>query len=373
MSWIAVLCVGAIAAYLLRAGFLLLGAWREQRRSRDYGSVTGWAPKVSVVVPARNEEHNIARCLDSIFACQYPDFEVIVVNDRSTDGTEKVLEALQRRYGGRLRIFHRRQEPQKASLQGKAGALHMGVEHAQGEILLFTDADCVVPPTWVQAMVAPFSREGIGFVAGFVLVEGRRFFHRLQAAEWLLLSAAGSAGIGWGKALGCFGNNIAVRARAYWDTGGYERIPFSVTEDLALQQAVHASGWQMHYCYAPEAVVQTLPVPTVGDRLRQLQRWGQGGRRLGLWAVIFVVTTVLFFSALVAAGITQQWLWVAGVAAVRLGADTALGVLSAFSIRRPRLLFMVPFAVVSLALVELILPFLVYLRPRVRWKGQVLF
>lgn len=372
MSWVEGLCLVGMAVYALRTVFFGLGAWRQWRQSRRDCLSPAWSPTVSVVIPARNEEHTIAVCVEAVFACRYPDFEVIVVNDRSTDGTEAVLEELQRRYGERLRVVHRRQEPQKANLQGKAGALHMGIEHARGEILLLTDADCRVPPTWIATMVAPFVQPEVGFVAGFVVVEGRRCFDHLQAAEWLLLNVAGSGGIGWGQALGCFGNNVAVRAQAYWDTGGYEQIPFSVTEDLTLQQAIHLRGWHMRYCHAPEAVVETLPVATLVDRIRQLRRWGQGGRRLGLWAVAFVLTSVLFFGALIAAGVAGEWLWIAGVLATRCGADTALGILAALSIRRLPLLWMVPAASGFLMLVEFLLPSLVYLQPRVRWKGRVL-
>ncbi len=372
MSWIEGLCLLAIAVYVLRTAFFGVGAWRQWRHSRRECLPAGSTPAVSVIIPARNEEHTIARCVESVFACRYPSFEVLVVNDRSTDGTEAVLEELQRRYGERLRVFHRREEPRVANLQGKAGALHIGVEHARGEILLFTDADCRVPPTWIATMVAPFAQPAVGFVAGFVLVEGKRFFDLLQAAEWLLLNAAGSGGIGWGQALGCFGNNLAVRAQAYWDTGGYERIPFSVTEDLGLQQAVHRCGWRMVYCHAPEAVVETLPVATLAERIRQLRRWGQGGRRLGLWAVAFMLTTALFFGALAGAGVAGEWLWMVGVLAARCGADTALGALAALSIRRPRLLWMVPVASAFLMVMEGVLPLLVYLQPQVRWKGRVL-
>ncbi|MCS6966245.1 MAG: glycosyltransferase, partial [Candidatus Kapabacteria bacterium] len=330
MSWVGWLCLLSILAYALRGSFFLIGAWRARRQYRKLNLAPAQPPSVSIVIPARNEERVIARCVESVMACQYSNFEVIVVNDRSTDGTAAVLRELQDRYGERLRIVHRWEEPSERNLQGKAGALHLGIEQAQGEVLLFTDADCLVPPTWIRAMVTPFSQPRVGFVAGFVLVEGQHFFARLQSAEWLMLSTAASAGIGWGQALGCFGNNVAVRARAYWDTGGYAHIPFSVTEDLTLQQAVRRCGWQMQHVCTSEGVVVTMPVRTLGDHLRQRRRWGRGGLLLGGWAIAFVTTTALFWGALLSAALAGEWLWAVGVGVVRFVADLALGMFPAY-------------------------------------------
>jgi cellulose synthase/poly-beta-1,6-N-acetylglucosamine synthase-like glycosyltransferase len=305
-------------------------------------------------------------------ACEYPALEVIVVDDCSTDATPMVLQQLQQRYGERLRVVRRTEEPREPNLQGKAGALHLGMEHARGEITLLTDADCVVPPTWVRSMVALFREPSVGFVAGFTLIRGQRLFDRIQSAEWLLLGTAGSGGIGWGQPLGCFGNNLAVRTRAYWDTGGYARIPFSVTEDLSLQQAIHRCGWQMRHLYDPAGVVWTLPVRSPADRLRQLQRWGRGGLQLGLWAVLFVMSSALYWGALLLPGVVGQWGWTAVVAAVRFVADSALGVFSALLLRQTSLVWVLPLAASFLALMELVLPVLVVLRRRIRWKGRLL-
>ncbi|MEN3026567.1 MAG: glycosyltransferase [Chlorobiota bacterium] len=374
MSWVEWLCLLGVASYVVRGSFFVLGAWREWRRDRAAKGVApeGELPSVSVIIPARNEEQTIARCVESVMASDYPRFEVIVVDDRSTDRTAEVLQELQQRYGERLRVIHRREEPRERNLQGKAGALHCGMEQARGEVAAFTDADCIVPPTWLRAVVAPFRHPEVGFVAGLTVVSGRRLFDRIQAAEWLLLGAAGGAGVGWRQALGCYGNNMAVRCRAYWDVGGYARIPFSVTEDLSLQQAIHRRGWRMRFLFGPEGMVSTLPVATVWDRLRQLQRWGRGGLLLGGWAVGFGMTTVLFWGAVFAALLAGEWLWTLGLVGCRLVADGALGVLATWTLRRWQLLWALPLGILTLAVVELVLPFLVFLQPRVRWKGRTL-
>lgn len=373
MSWVEWLVALGCCVLAVRGGFFLLGAWREWRRSsQDSPAMARWQPMVSVVIPARNEERTIARCIHSVMACSYPHFEVIVVDDDSSDGTPAVLQQLQAQYGERLRVERRCGDAPTPNLQGKAGALHRGIQQARGEILLMTDADCRVPPSWIEAMVAPFRNPAVGFVAGVTLVEGQGFFAQLQSAEWLLLSVAGSGAVGWEQVLGCFGTNLAVRARAYWETGGYEQIPFSVTEDLALQQAIVRAGWQQRYRVTPEVLVSTLPVLTLDDRLRQLQRWGRGGLTLGAWAVAFVLTTVVFWSALIAALSAGQWLGAVGMLLLRVGIESALGVFGLRLLQQWQLLPMLPVAVLWLALVELVLPVLVLTQSGVRWKGRLL-
>lgn len=372
MSWVDWLLALGCLVLSVRGGFFLVGAWRQWRRLCRSDSGQRWSPTVSVVIPARNEEQTIARCVHSVMACAYPHFEVIVVDDNSSDGTAAVLGQLRVQYGDRLRIERRSGEAASPNLQGKAGALHAGIERARGEILLFTDADCRVPPSWIDSMVAPFRDPTVGFVAGATLVEGNSFFARLQSAEWLLLGMAGSAAVGWGQALGCFGTNLAVRARAYWETGGYAQIPFSVTEDLALQQAIVRLGWRQHYLIAPEVLVTTLPVPTLRDRLRQLRRWGRGGLMLGTWALAFLCTTLLFWGAVLAGASTGHWLGVAGILTLRLAIEGALGIFGVALLRQWQLVPVVLLAVLWLAVIELVLPFLVLMRSRIHWKGRSL-
>ena len=110
-----------------------------------------------------------------------------------------------------------------------------------GEIILVTDADCQVNPGWAEAIVAHFTPE-TGMVGGVTLLEYPKddsgFWARLQALDWLFLQAIASGMTGAGRPVSILGNNFAFRRAAYDETGGFRRIGFSLTEDMALMQAI---------------------------------------------------------------------------------------------------------------------------------------
>jgi glycosyltransferase involved in cell wall biosynthesis len=139
MTVVAIIIVGAIAFYVSASLILAYGVLR-QRHSRHSDQ-----PMVSVLIAARNEEKNLAACLESLLRSNYPTakFEILVIDDRSTDGTRELAENFARQCQ-QVRVVPVRQRLENMS--GKASALCQGMEHAYGEIVLMTDADCRVPP-----------------------------------------------------------------------------------------------------------------------------------------------------------------------------------------------------------------------------------
>src|ERR687896_1210386 len=95
-------------------------------------------PQVSVIMPARNEERYIARCLDSLLGQDYPNFEIIAINDSSTDGTSEIMKAYA---ANDLRVMHIDASPKPEGWTGKNWACYQGYLHTRGELLMFTDAD----------------------------------------------------------------------------------------------------------------------------------------------------------------------------------------------------------------------------------------
>lgn len=108
---------------------------------RPAATKRGAEPLVSIVLPARNEERNIRGCVESLLAQDYPHFEVIVVDDASTDGTPRILAELRCEHPRRERLRVVRVESLPAGWAGKPHAISSGAEHARGDWLLFTDAD----------------------------------------------------------------------------------------------------------------------------------------------------------------------------------------------------------------------------------------
>jgi glycosyltransferase involved in cell wall biosynthesis len=120
------------------------------------------SPEVSVVVPVRNAEETIGDCVDSLLALAYPSgsFEVVVVDNASTDRTPAILE----RYAKRVRLLH---EPSR----GPSHARNTGIRHARGDVIAFTDADCRVDESWLAEIIPAIRDEGVGMAGGPILTE----------------------------------------------------------------------------------------------------------------------------------------------------------------------------------------------------------
>lgn len=136
---------------------LALSYPRWEKRLFRLAQAQHYTPSVSVIVPAYNEEKTIAISLQSMLSSDYPDFEVIVVNDGSTDRTEDELSAL--RSDPRLHYIRKENG-------GKASALNLGLDSARGDIVLFTDADSMFEADTIRNGVTYFVDPGVGAVSG---------------------------------------------------------------------------------------------------------------------------------------------------------------------------------------------------------------
>lgn len=353
--------------YAARLAFFLIGQARPTQQRVVWKNV----PFVSIIVPARNEEANLERCLTALCASEYPadKYEILVVNDRSDDATEQVLQELSARLP-RVRPLHRRDTLDHPNLKGKPGALQHGIDNAKGSVYVLTDADCLVHPLWLDTMVAPFADETVSLVCGFTVIRLRRLFDVLQDIEWLYTQTMARAGIQNGVPLGCFGNNMAIRAETYQELGGYSAIEFSITEDLALLQAMSKAGKGVRYLCDERATVETLPCVTVGEYLRQKHRWVRGGMALGSKAVAFVISGATYWVGLVASILNHEWFWAGGFLLLRIVGDGLLITTSVARLRRWKVFPAVAPSIVALLLLELLLPFMT-LRKRIVWKNQV--
>lgn len=367
-----ILVITAIAIYCLRTLIFAVGASKERKKRIVYDAPSTFIPFISVVVPARNEEQNIERCVRSLMQSIYPRerFEVVIVNDRSTDRTHEILSALGEQFSN-LIIHNTVDERSNTNLQGKPRAVHQGIMRSQGEFVLMTDADCAVPQTWISAIAHTFQNPRIGLIASYTLASGTRFFDLLQMLEWLMNNTMASAGVGLGQPLGCFGNNLSVRRSVYDELGGYPKIRFSVTEDLALLQAVTNANYEARYICAYETKIDTLPCPDVGAFIKQHHRWVNGGKSLGWRGVGFVVSSVAMWLGLVAALATASWSLLAVLLLVRIVADMILTYPAFAELRMTAKVVLMPLAEPFFLLVELMTPFL-GLKSSVEWKGQIL-
>jgi cellulose synthase/poly-beta-1,6-N-acetylglucosamine synthase-like glycosyltransferase len=195
---------------------------------------------VSVVVAARNEAENIGACLEALRAQDYPgEWEVVVVDDRSTDGTS---DRIRESHWAGLRLVRAPEEPRFRC--PKKSALAAGIERSAGEVLLFTDADCRPPPNWITATVALFA-PGVGLAAGHAFPRPLRGFRqRVWALENLAVGALGAGSAGMGRPLSCTGRNLAYRRQVYEEVGGFSAIGHLIGgDDVYFLRLVSRTRW----------------------------------------------------------------------------------------------------------------------------------
>ena len=229
-----------------------------------------------VIVAVRDEEATLPRLLESLRAQTRADVLFLFVDDRSEDHTAALLDDFCRRFGERARVIHNAEEP--SGLTGKQAALDLAFGCAKGDVLFFTDGDCVVPPTWADEMLGHFGDPRIGVVLGRIeLDEAPGFLRLFQAFEQPLLNQYNFGSVGIGMPTGCFGNNMAIRAQAVKEIGGFHALGYSVTEDAMLLDAVcRTGGWKVRTCTSVRAAAGTRAQATWGAFIDQHTRWNAG-------------------------------------------------------------------------------------------------
>jgi cellulose synthase/poly-beta-1,6-N-acetylglucosamine synthase-like glycosyltransferase len=221
----------------------------HQRCSADESATRSYRgdrpPKVSVVIAARNEARRIGQGLQSVLAQDYPNLEFIVVDDRSTDETGRILDHAANR-DSRLRVVHVADVP--TGWLGKTHALHLGAARATGDLLLFTDADVIMEPSVIGRAVSFIMREQIDHLAvtpqlrmpGTLLsMFGGVFalFFAVYAKPWQARNPRSPRHIG----IGAF--NL-LRADVYRAIGGHRAIAMRPDDDMKLGKLIKKHGYR---------------------------------------------------------------------------------------------------------------------------------
>ncbi len=327
-------------------------------------------PSVSIIIAARNEEKNIARCLDSMVRLSYPQhlLEIVVVDDRSMDNTRAIVDRYTRVCP---QISVVTTSPEEGNLRGKTNAVTHGIEASTGEIIMFTDADCTVPERWVEETVKYYANPEVGIVAGFTSLERRNWFGAMQAIDWFVLFSVAAAMIRLRFPVTAVGNNLSVRRSAYDAVGGYRTIPFNVTEDYALFHAIttgthHVARLPMD----PATVVRSQACATWKDLYGQKKRWFTGGRDMEfkhfLVFSLSYITNLLILFAILLTGSAVAW---AALGVKALG-DLVLVIPSLKAFRLWPLLLYFPIFELYYFLYVLIFPPLVLMGRTVVWKER---
>jgi cellulose synthase/poly-beta-1,6-N-acetylglucosamine synthase-like glycosyltransferase len=272
----AVVFVGLHCA--LMAGLLL--EWLRDRRvcrnEAPEGSAGETLPRVSVIIPIHNESLRMEGLLKTLEIQNYGEAEFVFIDDRSSDDSAAMISGFVK---GRplARIISLKENP---GPNRKQFALGKGIAVSSGEFILFTDADCEIPPDWIGAMVRRMSDKRVGAAIGPVFKKsgGKGFFHLYQCFEHAVRYMYLAASTGLGAAGGGFGNNLILRRKCLDALGGYEKVPSSPTEDAALVARIRAcSDYKVRAAVGADVHVFTRGERSWKALINQTLRWNNGG------------------------------------------------------------------------------------------------
>lgn len=267
-GWTILLHGGSLAAILY--SWLLHWYRKEWNRTPTFEVPPTYQPdtRVTVLVPARNEAASIHACLAALKRQSYPSdlLEVIVIDDGSEDNTAAQVEAF---YWPQLRCIRREGG-------GKKAALEHGVAAAAGELIVTTDADCIVPRDWIWHLSAGYRQYDAAFITAPVqFVHEQNMLQRFQALDFLGMMLLTGAGISGQVHYLSNGANMAYPRQIFLDLGGYRDNHHRASGDdvFLAHQIARRYPEQIVFLKTPQASVSTQSEPTLAAFWQQRLRW----------------------------------------------------------------------------------------------------
>jgi cellulose synthase/poly-beta-1,6-N-acetylglucosamine synthase-like glycosyltransferase len=231
----------------------------------------------TIIIPARNEELTIERCLHDLILQQYPShlFEIIVVNDHSTDDTAAKVAAFirnhQENYSIRLININKTEGNQYKKL-----AITSAINAANGNLIITTDADCRRNENWLKSIVAYYEQHSPAMLCGPVAFDcNNSFFQKIQSLEFCGLVAISGGSIAMNKPLMCNGANLAFTKEMFHKVNGYDSENNAATGDdtLLMKKIAEAAPGGIHFLKSNDAIVYTRPSAQLSDLFQQRKRW----------------------------------------------------------------------------------------------------
>jgi chlorobactene glucosyltransferase len=264
--------------------------------SFDRTSVTRF-PKVSVILPARNEGRYIARCLESLLRQDYPDFEIIAINDSSTDRTGEIMKAYA---DNDLRVIHVDASPKPERWTGKNWACYQGYLQAQGELLMFTDADSKHLPATMSLAVGHLMSENLGALTAVPRLICNDFWTKMTLPVLATFLHTRFSPIRVNdpnaKTGYFFGSFFIITRSTYEAVGTHEGVKEELVEDGALGGKVKASKFRMKMVRGESHIdaVWARDLPTLWQGLRRLMIPVYYQDKAGAYMMAMAVFFILF-------------------------------------------------------------------------------
>jgi len=293
LFWLAIVNLGSL---MVCFGLLVLGGLLTRRLTDvPIPDLSEW-PKVSLIAPARNEERHIERAVRSLVVLDYPQLEITLVNDRSTDRTGEILDRLAAEFP-QLNVVHLTELP--PGWLGKNHALQLGADRSRGDWLLFTDADIVFERAALKRAIAYASANQVDhlaawpdvtspswFLSAFMLVFSLYFF--LYVRVWAIRNPRSTAHIG----IGAF--NL-VRADVYRAVGGHHKIHMRPDDDLKLGKIIKHAGYRQDVVHGGDMLSLEM-YQSIGELIRGLEKNAFSGADYSVPLTVFSSLLSLLFN-----------------------------------------------------------------------------
>jgi len=257
-----IVVMGILSFLFLILTGLVLGFYLRPIRIYKKGKknqIAEHLPPVSVIVYAKNESRNLQKHLPFLLEQHYSNYEVIVINDGSTDESEDMLSALESQYNN---LYHTFIPQESRYLSRKKLALTVGIKAAKHDILLFIEANCrPTSPNWITQMVQSYSRIGTDIVLGFCAYKkANSLFHKLISYDNLLTGVQYlSAALG-GRPFKGNGRNLSYRKELFFKHKGFSGSLNLHAGDDDLFINTHATGKNTEVEYSPESITEMEPI-----------------------------------------------------------------------------------------------------------------
>jgi cellulose synthase/poly-beta-1,6-N-acetylglucosamine synthase-like glycosyltransferase len=255
--------------------------------------------KISVIIPARNEEQNIGICLQSILQQKYSAnlFEVIVVDDHSTDGTADIVKSFTT---NNVRLISLKDFTDGTTLNSyKKKAIDVAIKQSTGTLIVTTDADCIVPATWLQSIASFYEKNNPAFIAAPVAYYNENNFLQIfQSLDFMTLQGITGASVYKKFHSMCNGANLAYERKAFDEVGGFKGIDTIASGDdmLLMHKIYQRYPERIQFLKSKEAIVQTQAMETLSDFFNQRIRWASKSDKFDDKRIFFVLVLVYFFN-----------------------------------------------------------------------------
>jgi 1,2-diacylglycerol 3-beta-glucosyltransferase len=261
-----------LCATMVTYGLYSIAATKYQKRKLKKHPLIineSYKPFISIMIPAHNEEYVIANTVENILAIDYPNFEIIVIDDRSTDNTAVAVRELEAKHE-KVRAFIR----DKDAFPGKSAVLNDAMNIAKGDAILVFDADATVETDFLNKLVPHLEPADVGAVQARKIIRNKdyNFLTRCQNNEYTLDTHFQTGRDAVKGAVELRGNGELIKREALEDIGGWNN--YTITDDLDMSTRLHIKGWDIRFC--PEACVYEEGIIYLFPLFRQRRRWMEG-------------------------------------------------------------------------------------------------